>query len=157
MFLGISSGHSELLSRRWIALGGQEIAVTSATSKDSVEERNQLGAGLYANGILFGLQPDALFVIVPALTLPTQLAATAYISMFVVGTVAAMGSYTAVIGARRARRIFKYVALTKCIYCLIIVMQSFVAPLCNHFSDINRLAHVLQVLHRKLLRKETRN
>ena len=43
-------------------------------------------------------QPDALFVIVPALTLPTQLAATAYIFMFVLGTVAAMGGYTAIIG-----------------------------------------------------------
>lgn len=43
-------------------------------------------------------QPDALFVIIPALTLPTQLAAASYISMFVVGTVAAMGGYTAVIG-----------------------------------------------------------
>ena len=90
-----------------MASGGQEVAVSSSTSKDSVEERNQLSAGLYANGILFGLQPDALFVIVPALTLPTQLAATAYISMFVVGTVAAMGSYTAVIGARRSWCIFR--------------------------------------------------
>lgn len=49
-------------------------------------------------GIVFGLQPDALFVIVPALALPTKLAAMAYIFMFVFGTVAAMGSYTAFIG-----------------------------------------------------------
>ncbi|KAK9845501.1 hypothetical protein WJX81_008013 [Elliptochloris bilobata] len=50
-------------------------------------------------GIVFGLQPDALFVIVPALALPTKLAAVAYIVTFVVGTVAAMGGYAAVIGA----------------------------------------------------------
>ena len=50
-------------------------------------------------GIVFGLQPDALFVILPALALPTKLAALAYILMFVFGTVAAMGSYTAFIGA----------------------------------------------------------
>ncbi|KAK9906886.1 hypothetical protein WJX75_009765 [Coccomyxa subellipsoidea] len=50
-------------------------------------------------GIVFGLQPDALFVIVPALALPSKLAAMAYILMFVFGTVAAMGSYTAFIGA----------------------------------------------------------
>lgn len=50
-------------------------------------------------GIVFGLQPDALFVIVPALALPTKVAAMAYILMFVFGTVAAMGSYTAFIGA----------------------------------------------------------
>lgn len=45
-------------------------------------------------------QPDALFVIVPALALPTKLAAAAYILMFVLGTVAAMGAYTGVIGER---------------------------------------------------------
>jgi hypothetical protein len=45
-----------------------------------------------------GLQPDALFVIIPALTLP-RWAAVSYIFMFVIGTVAAMGGYTAVIGA----------------------------------------------------------
>jgi len=43
-------------------------------------------------------QPDALFVIVPALALPTKLAAAAYILMFVLGTVAAMGAYTGIIG-----------------------------------------------------------
>lgn len=59
------------------------------------------GSGLHTlfTGIVFGLQPDALFVIVPALALPTKLAAMAYIFMFVFGTVAAMGSYTAFIGA----------------------------------------------------------
>ena len=48
---------------------------------------------------LRGGQPDALFVIVPALALPTKLAAAAYIITFVIGTVAAMGGYAAVIGA----------------------------------------------------------
>ena len=43
------------------------------------------------------MQPDALFVIIPALTLP-RWAAVSYIFMFVIGTVAAMGGYTAVIG-----------------------------------------------------------
>lgn len=46
-------------------------------------------------------QPDALFVVIPALALPTKLAATAYMATFVVGTMAAMGGYTAVIGAPR--------------------------------------------------------
>ena len=50
------------------------------------------------------LQPDALFVIVPALALPTKLAAASYILMFVLGTVAAMGAYTGVIGERRRLR-----------------------------------------------------
>ena len=37
--------------------------------------------------------------VIPALALPTRLAAGAYMAMFVVGTMAAMGGYTAVIGA----------------------------------------------------------
>ena len=55
--------------------------------------------GTFITGVLYGLQPDALFVIVPALTLPTKLAAAGYCLMFVLGTVGAMGGYTAVIGA----------------------------------------------------------
>jgi len=58
--------------------------------------------GTFITGVLYGLQPDALFVIIPALTLPTKLAAAAYCLMFVLGTVGAMGGYTAVIGARHA-------------------------------------------------------
>ncbi|KAI8476331.1 MAG: hypothetical protein J3K34DRAFT_464170 [Monoraphidium minutum] len=62
----------------------------------------RVGWATYATGIVYGLQPDALFVVVPALALPTRLAAVAYCSMFVIGTVAAMGGYTAVIGASSA-------------------------------------------------------
>lgn len=51
----------------------------------------------YATGIVYGLQPDALFVVIPALALPTKLAAVAYCAAFVVGTVTAMGGYTAAI------------------------------------------------------------
>ncbi len=51
-----------------------------------------------ATGIVYGLQPDALFVIIPALALPTKVAAASYMTMFVMGTVLAMGSYTAFIG-----------------------------------------------------------
>ncbi|GAB4823599.1 hypothetical protein N2152v2_010645 [Parachlorella kessleri] len=56
----------------------------------------------FATGIVYGLQPDALFVIVPALALPTKVAATAYIFCFVAGTVCAMGGYSAVISATSA-------------------------------------------------------
>lgn len=65
-------------------------------------ERRGFGLATFATGIVYGLQPDALFVIVPALALPTKLAAVAYILMFVLGTVAAMGAYTGVIGATSA-------------------------------------------------------
>jgi hypothetical protein len=66
------------------------------------DERRGFGLATFATGIVYGLQPDALFVIVPALALPTKLAAVAYILMFVVGTVAAMGAYTGMIGATSA-------------------------------------------------------
>lgn len=63
-------------------------------------ERKSKGFSIWtlATGIVYGLQPDALFVIIPALALPTKLAAASYMTMFVMGTVMAMGSYTAFIG-----------------------------------------------------------
>ena len=65
----------------------------------TVSQRQGPGWFTFATGVVYGLQPDALFVIVPALALPTKAAAAAYILMFVIGTVTAMGGYTAVIGA----------------------------------------------------------
>ena len=74
-------------------------AVAAALPSTSGQSSGQgFGAWTLATGIVYGLQPDALFVIVPALALPTKLAAAAYMGMFVAGTVAAMGSYTAFIG-----------------------------------------------------------
>lgn len=63
-------------------------------------ERQSKGFSIWtlATGVVYGLQPDALFVIIPALALPTKVAAAAYMAMFVMGTVMAMGSYTAFIG-----------------------------------------------------------
>ena len=52
----------------------------------------------FATGLVYGLQPDALFVVVPALALPTRLAAAAFLVSFTVGTVLAMGGYTFAIG-----------------------------------------------------------
>ena len=72
---------------------------TAAAAAGVKKEKRGFGLATFASGIAFGLQPDALFVIVPALTLPTKLAAAVYILMFVLGTVAAMGAYTGLIGA----------------------------------------------------------
>eukprot|EP00889_Picochlorum_renovo_P007355 jgi/Picre1/34385/NNA_001855.t1 len=66
---------------------------------DEGKKNKGFGLATFATGIIYGLQPDALFVIIPALALPTKLAAIAYILMFVLGTVAAMGAYAGVIGA----------------------------------------------------------
>ena len=73
----------------------------SLTTVDGAVEKD-FSVGTFITGVLYGLQPDALFVIVPALTLPTKLAAAGYCLMFVLGTVGAMGGYTAVIGAQPA-------------------------------------------------------
>jgi len=54
--------------------------------------------GTYAIGFVYGLQPDSLFVVLPALALPTPLATLSYVVMFVIGTVCAMAGYTLAIG-----------------------------------------------------------
>lgn len=76
------------------AAGGPGGAGALATPKTSIKA----GLATYATGIVYGLQPDALFVVIPALALPTKMAAVAYCSMFVFGTVMAMGGYTLLIG-----------------------------------------------------------
>ncbi|GLJ17638.1 hypothetical protein SUGI_0307170 [Cryptomeria japonica] len=53
----------------------------------------------FATGIVHGLQPDALLMVLPALALPSRLAGGAFLLMFLVGTVMAMGGYTAFIGS----------------------------------------------------------
>lgn len=55
-------------------------------------------AATFGTGVLYGLQPDSLFVIIPALALPSTFAAFSYCMMFVIGTVLAMGGYTLFLG-----------------------------------------------------------
>ena len=62
-----------------------------------VKPDGKIAWATYATGVLYGLQPDSLFVILPALALP-KIAAFSYCVMFVLGTVAAMGGYTFFIG-----------------------------------------------------------
>mmetsp|Transcript_162833 Transcript_162833/g.517307 ORF Transcript_162833/g.517307 Transcript_162833/m.517307 type:complete len:414 (-) Transcript_162833:195-1436(-) len=46
-------------------------------------------------GVLSGMHPDALLLCLPALTLPTRLGGLSYLLAFGVGTLAAMGGFTA--------------------------------------------------------------
>eukprot|EP00897_Mesotaenium_endlicherianum_P005094 jgi/Mesen1/4612/ME000234S03860 len=62
-------------------------------------KRSSFGAATFVTGIVHGLQPDALLVVLPALALPSKLAGAAFLTMFLLGTVVAMGSYTAFIGS----------------------------------------------------------
>ncbi|GIL89692.1 hypothetical protein Vretifemale_17465 [Volvox reticuliferus] len=81
-----------------LALAGGGSVSAGSSSSSAVPSGLKAGFATYATGIVYGLQPDALFVVIPALALPTKLAAIAYCSMFVIGTVSAMGGYTLLIG-----------------------------------------------------------
>lgn len=72
----------------------EELAKIEANKK----EGKRVGFTTYFTGIVHGLQPDALYVVIPALALPTKLAAICFISMFVIGTCLSMGGYTLLIG-----------------------------------------------------------
>ncbi|KAL5711698.1 hypothetical protein ACHQM5_013954 [Ranunculus cassubicifolius] len=61
--------------------------------------KKKIGFATFATGIIHGLQPDALMMVLPALALPSRLAGAAFLGMFLVGTVFAMGSYTVFIGS----------------------------------------------------------
>jgi sulfite exporter TauE/SafE len=61
--------------------------------------KKKIGFATFATGIVHGLQPDALMMVLPALALPSRLAGAAFLTMFLVGTVVAMGGYTVFIGS----------------------------------------------------------
>ncbi|XP_073008904.1 chloroplast protein FOR GROWTH AND FERTILITY 2-like [Typha latifolia] len=61
--------------------------------------KKKIGFATFATGIVHGLQPDALVMVLPALALPSRLAGAAFLGMFLVGTVFAMGSYTVFLGS----------------------------------------------------------
>lgn len=63
------------------------------------QKKKKIGFATFATGIVHGLQPDALMMVLPALALPSRLAGAAFLGMFLVGTVISMGSYTVFIGS----------------------------------------------------------
>ncbi|XP_008806596.1 uncharacterized protein LOC103719233 [Phoenix dactylifera] len=83
-----------------IALDNGECDVSIIEPLDAgASERKNMGFATFATGIVHGLQPDALMMVLPALALPSRLAGAAFLVMFLVGTVFAMGSYTVFIGS----------------------------------------------------------
>jgi sulfite exporter TauE/SafE len=80
------------------SMSDDEAALFEVTQRTKGKGETRVAAATFATGVLYGLQPDALFVVIPALALPTRAAAFAYCVMFVIGTVIAMGGYTLFIG-----------------------------------------------------------
>ncbi|CAN4077199.1 unnamed protein product [Withania somnifera] len=85
----------------YIALGNgdSEVSVCEGIDTPLMGKKKKVGFTTFATGIVYGLQPDALLIILPALALPSRLAGAAFLGMFLVGTVMAMGSYTVFIGS----------------------------------------------------------
>ncbi|CAK9134549.1 unnamed protein product [Ilex paraguariensis] len=78
--------------------GECDISVYEALENPTIGKK-KIGFATFATGIVHGLQPDALMMVLPALALPSRLAGAAFLCMFLVGTVIAMGSYTVFIGS----------------------------------------------------------
>ncbi|KAI3732211.1 hypothetical protein L1987_63410 [Smallanthus sonchifolius] len=80
--------------------GECDVSVYEASLADpTVSRKKKIGFATFATGIIHGLQPDALMMVLPALALPSRVAGAAFLGMFLVGTVIAMGSYTVFIGS----------------------------------------------------------
>ncbi|XBI06378.1 hypothetical protein VPH35_134403 [Triticum aestivum] len=75
--------NSDALEKALLGAGGKKKEISFAT---------------FATGIVHGLQPDALMIILPALAMPSRAAGAAFLGMFLVGTVLSMASYTVLIG-----------------------------------------------------------
>uniref|UniRef100_A0A6N2L4W7 Uncharacterized protein n=1 Tax=Salix viminalis TaxID=40686 RepID=A0A6N2L4W7_SALVM len=79
--------------------GECDVSVYEALETPAVGKKKKIGFATFATGIVHGLQPDALMMVLPALALPSRVAGAAFLTMFLFGTVVAMGSYTVFIGS----------------------------------------------------------
>ncbi|KAH0644290.1 hypothetical protein KY284_032174 [Solanum tuberosum] len=89
------------VNSQFVALenGDSDVSVYEGLNTPVIGKKKKVGFATFATGIVHGLQPDALLIILPALALPSRLAGAAFLGMFLVGTVMAMGSYTVFIGS----------------------------------------------------------
>ncbi|KAI5577530.1 hypothetical protein BDE02_09G120100 [Populus trichocarpa] len=79
--------------------GECDVSAYEALETPTVGKKKKIGFATFATGIVHGLQPDALMMVLPALALPSRVAGAAFLIMFLFGTVVAMGSYTVFIGS----------------------------------------------------------
>ncbi|KAL1811113.1 hypothetical protein DCAR_0623231 [Daucus carota subsp. sativus] len=78
--------------------GECDVSAYEAFEDPKTGKKKKIGFATFATGIVHGLQPDALMMVLPALALPSRVAGAAFLGMFLVGTVISMGSYTVFIG-----------------------------------------------------------
>ena len=80
----------------------------------------------FGTGFLHGLSPDAIFPVLPALTLSSKACAFAFVAAFLFGTVGSMASYTAFIGvgssalAQRSPNITKKISMGSSAFALVL-------------------------------------
>ncbi|GAV69015.1 NicO domain-containing protein [Cephalotus follicularis] len=79
--------------------GECDVSMYEALEAPTGGKKKKIGMATFATGIVHGLQPDALMMVLPALALPSRAAGAAFLIMFLVGTVVSMGSYTVFIGS----------------------------------------------------------
>ncbi|GMH17854.1 hypothetical protein Nepgr_019695 [Nepenthes gracilis] len=79
--------------------GECDAAVYEMLDSFAITKKKKIGFTTFATGIMHGLQPDALMMVLPALALPSRLSGAAFLCMFLVGTIVAMGGYTVFIGS----------------------------------------------------------
>lgn len=81
--------------------GAHAEAASSAAARRRRENEGSFLSWTYITGTIHGLQPDSLLLLLPAFALPAS-QAVAFLATFFVGTVVAMGTYTACLGAGTA-------------------------------------------------------
>ncbi|CAM0870859.1 unnamed protein product [Alopecurus aequalis] len=82
-----------------LILEGVDCTTSGGPQAPAAPRKKKVGFTTFATGVVHGLQPDALLMVLPALALPSRFAGAAYLGMFLVGTVFSMGSYTAFVGS----------------------------------------------------------
>ena len=82
-------------------VGSRDTETARRVREEDGEKKGSFLSWTYITGTIHGLQPDSLLLLLPAFALP-RLQAIAFLGTFFVGTVVAMGTYTACLGAGTA-------------------------------------------------------
>ncbi|GHP01252.1 hypothetical protein PPROV_000000800 [Pycnococcus provasolii] len=95
IIIGLHGLHEARELEEQLGVTADTASVVSVASSAGEQKDEKFGFATFMTGVVYGLQPDALLVILPALALSSASASISFILAFVIGTVVAMGSYTA--------------------------------------------------------------